>query len=96
MVSSYQAIILLQYNSDSDSLSYEELKANTHLSDDILKPQLAFLVKQKILTQEDEQYDLNLDYKSKKVCSIAAISCSCDGCPCLLADPCSTEHASQV
>ena len=70
MVSSYQATILLQFNAGSDSLSYEDMKTGTGLADDILKPQLAFLVKQKILTQEDDQYDINLDFKSKKVFSI--------------------------
>lgn len=67
MVSSYQATILLQFNGDSDSLSYDEMKASTQLADDILKPQLAFLVKQKILTQDEDQYDLNLKFTSKKV-----------------------------
>lgn len=66
--SSYQATILLQYNGGSDSLSFEDLQAGTQISEDVLKPQLALLVKQKILTQDDDTYDLNLDYKSKKVC----------------------------
>ena len=66
-VSSYQATILLQYNAGSDSLSYEDIVSGTGLNEETLKPQLALLVKQKVLTQEGEQYDLNLDYKSKKV-----------------------------
>jgi len=65
--SSYQAAILLQYNGDSDSLSFEDIQAATQISEDVLKPQLALLVKLKILTQEDDTYDLNLDYKSKKI-----------------------------
>lgn len=71
MVSSYQACILLQFNGGSDSLSYQELQTGTSLNDETLKAQLAQLVKQKVLTQEDDQYDLNLKFQSKKVCAVA-------------------------
>lgn len=67
MVGSYQAAILLQYNAGSDSLSYEEIKAGTSISDDQLKAQLDTLVKLKVLTKEDDQYDLNLNFKSKSI-----------------------------
>lgn len=64
---SYQAAILLQYNAGSDSLSFEELKAGTGISEDQLKAQLDMLVKLKVLTSEDDQYDLNLSFKSKSI-----------------------------
>lgn len=66
MVSSYQACILLQFNGGSDSLSYQELQTGTSLNDETLKGQLAQLVKAKVLTLEDDQYDLNLKFTSKK------------------------------
>lgn len=67
MVNSYQAAILLQYNAGSDSLSFEELKAGTSISDDQLRAQLDTMVKLKVLTKDDEQYDLNLSFKSKTI-----------------------------
>jgi cullin 1 len=61
MVSSYQGAILLQFNVGGDSLTYSELSKGTGLDDATLKPTLALLVKQKVLTQEDDDtYDLNL------------------------------------
>ncbi|PLW07885.1 hypothetical protein PCANC_07910 [Puccinia coronata f. sp. avenae] len=68
MVSSYQGAILLQFNVGGDSLTYSELSKGTGLDDATLKPTLALLVKQKVLTQEDDDtYDLNLEFKSKKI-----------------------------
>ncbi|MBW0485937.1 hypothetical protein O181_025652 [Austropuccinia psidii MF-1] len=67
MVSSYQGAILLQFNVAGDSLSYGEISKGTGLDDGTLKPTLALLVKQKVLTQDDDSYDLNLDFKSKKI-----------------------------
>lgn len=67
MVNSYQACILLQYNAGSDSLSIEDLKAGTGISDDQLKAQLDTMVKLKVLTKDDDQYDLNLGFKSKTI-----------------------------
>jgi cullin 1 len=70
MTSTYQAAVLLQFNSGGDSISYDDLKAGTKLDDDTLKPILAHFVKAKVLTHADGVYDLNLNFKSKKVCVV--------------------------
>ncbi|KAG0145520.1 hypothetical protein CROQUDRAFT_658586 [Cronartium quercuum f. sp. fusiforme G11] len=67
MVSSYQGAILLQFNVGGDSLSFSEIEKSTGLDEPTLKSNLALLVKQKVLTQDDDTYDLNLDFKSKKI-----------------------------
>ncbi|KAI0786858.1 Cullin-domain-containing protein [Abortiporus biennis] len=67
MTSSWQMAVLLQYN-DNDTLSLDELVTATNISKDILKQVLATLVKAKILINEEtDQYDLNPNYKSKKI-----------------------------
>ncbi|KAJ3326114.1 hypothetical protein HDU76_013004 [Blyttiomyces sp. JEL0837] len=72
-VSTYQMGILLQFNS-SLSFSWEDLLTSTALSPEILGAQLTFLVKSKVLLVQNgsfgaagSRYDLNLDFKSKKV-----------------------------
>ncbi|CAH7668213.1 Cullin 1 [Phakopsora pachyrhizi] len=67
LVSSYQGAILLQFNVGGDSLSFSDIQKGTSLDDSTLKPTLALLVKQKVLIQEDDTYDLNLEFKSKKI-----------------------------
>ncbi|GJJ68520.1 cullin 1 [Entomortierella parvispora] len=72
--STYQMGILLQYNNGL-SYTFEELKAQTNLNTDILAGALGILVKAKVLMLEngtnvgDEgtRYDLNLEFKSKKI-----------------------------
>ncbi|KAG9308801.1 Cullin-domain-containing protein [Chiua virens] len=67
MTSSYQMAVLLQYN-DHDTLSLEELWAATAISKDNLVEVLSFLVKVKILVNKEmDQYDLNPNFKSKKI-----------------------------
>ncbi|KAI9061348.1 Cullin-domain-containing protein [Trametes sanguinea] len=67
MTSSWQMAVLLQYN-NNDTLSLEEIFNATAISKDILKQVLAVLVKAKILINEEtEQYDLNPNFKSKKI-----------------------------
>ncbi|RDB19810.1 Cullin-1 [Hypsizygus marmoreus] len=67
MTSSYQMAVLLQYNRN-DTLSLDELVAATSISKDILLQVLALLVKAKILINEEkEQYDLNPNFRSKKI-----------------------------
>ncbi|TBU61877.1 Cullin-domain-containing protein [Dichomitus squalens] len=67
MTSSWQMAVLLQYN-NNDTLSLDELINATAISKDILKQVLAVLVKAKILINEEtEQYDLNPNFKSKKI-----------------------------
>ncbi|KII86882.1 hypothetical protein PLICRDRAFT_55777 [Plicaturopsis crispa FD-325 SS-3] len=67
MTSSYQMAVLLQYNKN-DTLTLDELVAATAISKDILSQVLALLVKAKILINEEtEQYDLNPNFKSKKI-----------------------------
>lgn len=59
MTSAYQMAILVQFN-ENDSLTYRDIQTATRISETILKPQLALLVKAKVLLQEDDTYDLNL------------------------------------
>ncbi|WVF68727.1 hypothetical protein IAT40_003499 [Kwoniella sp. CBS 6097] len=66
MTSSYQMAILTQFN-ENDTLTYREILTGTKISENILKPQLTLLVKAKVLLQEGENYDLNLNFKSKKI-----------------------------
>lgn len=58
--------ILTQFNV-SDTLSYKDIEAGTKLSPTVLKPQLGLLVKLKILLNTDEEYSLNMGFKSKKI-----------------------------
>jgi cullin 1 len=59
MTSSYQMAVLTQFN-EAQTLSLEELKAATQISEDLLKQVLASLVKPKVLINEEtDQYDLN-------------------------------------
>lgn len=69
VVSTYQACVLLQFNSSgSDALSYSDLETGTGLNADTLKPVLALLVKQRVLELKDgDTYELNLGFKSKKI-----------------------------
>ncbi|KAG8904450.1 hypothetical protein FRB99_001710 [Tulasnella sp. 403] len=65
--SSYQMAVLVQYN-DADTLSLDELLEATGISKEILVQVLGVLVKAKILiNEEQDQYDLNPNYKSKKI-----------------------------
>ncbi|KAI0769864.1 Cullin-domain-containing protein [Fomes fomentarius] len=67
MTSSWQMAVLLQYN-NNDTLSLDELVSATAISKDILKQVLAVLLKAKILVNEEtDQYDLNPNFKSKKI-----------------------------
>ncbi|WWC71074.1 uncharacterized protein I206_105027 [Kwoniella pini CBS 10737] len=66
MTSSYQMAILTQFN-ENDSLTYNNILNGTKISEQILKPQLALLVKAKVLLQDGDNYDLNLNFKSKKI-----------------------------
>ncbi|GHJ86386.1 hypothetical protein NliqN6_2788 [Naganishia liquefaciens] len=66
MASSYQTAVLLQFN-DTHSLSYAELSEATNLADAQLKPVLNLLVKAKLLLVDGDQYDLNTNFKSKKI-----------------------------
>lgn len=67
MTSSYQMAVLVQYN-ENDTLSLEELVTATGIPKELLTQVLAVLVKAKILINEEaEQYDLNPNFKSKKI-----------------------------
>ncbi|KAI0755249.1 Cullin-domain-containing protein [Daedaleopsis nitida] len=67
MTSSWQMAVLLQYN-NNDTLSLDELSTATAISKDILKQVLAAPVKAKILINDEaDQYDLNPNFKSKKI-----------------------------
>ncbi|BEI85603.1 hypothetical protein CcaverHIS002_0510040 [Cutaneotrichosporon cavernicola] len=66
MTSAYQMAILTQFN-ENDSLSYKELADGTKIDDKILRPQLNLLVKAKVLLNDGDTYDLNLNFRSKKI-----------------------------
>jgi len=72
MTSTYQAAVLLQFNTGGDHISYEDLQSGTKLNDETLKGVLGLLTKQRVLTESKGDdgkpaYELNLDFKSKKV-----------------------------
>ncbi|KAL8280394.1 hypothetical protein RQP46_007042 [Phenoliferia psychrophenolica] len=66
VTSNYQAVVLLQFNS-SDSLSYEDIETGSGINAETLKPLLAQFCKQRVLDKKDDQYELNLGFKSKKI-----------------------------
>jgi cullin 1 len=72
-VSVYQMAILLQYNQGT-SYEWEELVGVTGLTPEVLVGQLGNLVKAKVLLvtqgslgKPKSRYDLNMDFKSKKI-----------------------------
>ena len=67
ITSSHQMAVLIQYNTN-DTMSLDELIAATGITKDLLSQILAILVKAKVLINEEtDQYDLNPNFKSKKV-----------------------------
>ncbi|KAK4705022.1 cullin 1, partial [Phenoliferia sp. Uapishka_3] len=58
--------VLLQFNS-SDSLSYSDIETGSGINAEVLKPLLAQFCKQRVLELKDDNYDLNLGFKSKKI-----------------------------
>ena len=92
MTSSYQMAVLTQFN-EADTLSLEELKAATQISEDLLKQVLASLVKPKVLINEEtDQYDLN---PSECIITFRRRQLTC---PCRLQsqeDPYSAQHPTQ-
>lgn len=66
MTSAYQMAILTQFN-ENDTLSFKDIQTGTQFTEAFLKPQLQLLVKAKVLLQDEDTYDLNLNFKSKKV-----------------------------
>jgi cullin 1 len=59
MVSNFQLAILTQFN-ENDGQTYRDIAQGTQLNETTLKPQLALLVKAKVLLQNGDDYDLNL------------------------------------
>lgn len=66
MTSAYQMAILTQFN-ENDSLSYQDIADGTKVDDKILRPQMTLLVKSKVLLLDGDTYDLNMNFKSKKI-----------------------------
>ena len=67
MTSSHQMSVLIQYNTNY-TLSLEELITATGITKDLLSQVLTVLVKAEVLINDkSDQYDLNLNFKSKKV-----------------------------
>ncbi|GAA5973888.1 hypothetical protein JCM11641_001202 [Rhodosporidiobolus odoratus] len=66
VTSTYQAVILLQFNS-SDALSFSDLETGTGMNEETLKPQLGLFVKLRVLELKEGMYELNLGFKSKKI-----------------------------
>lgn len=60
VTSSFQACVLLQFNSGGDSLSYSDIEVGTGMSAETLKPVLQLLLKQRVIELKDENYELNL------------------------------------
>jgi hypothetical protein len=60
VTSTYQSVILLQFNSSGDSLSYADLSIGTGMNDEQLKGNLGLLCKQRVIDLKDEMYELNL------------------------------------
>ena len=71
-VSMYQMGVLLQFN-NATSYSFVELEQSTQIAPEVLKQILAILLKARVLLSDTEEpdiasrFDLNLDFKSKKV-----------------------------
>ena len=73
-VSTYQMAIMLLFN-DAETVTYEEMQRATALTDEVLSPSVAILVKAKVVLQTPEDgkpevgtsYTLNYNFKSKKV-----------------------------
>lgn len=65
-VYTYTMGILLHYN-NTTSASLDELRSATGLSDDVLQGQLMNLCKAKVLEESNGRYDLNFNFKSKKI-----------------------------
>jgi cullin 1 len=66
-VSTYQMGILLPYNS-ATSITFDDLLKITGMTPEALQPQLALLCKAKVIIEQGEKiYDLNMDFKSKKI-----------------------------
>ncbi|KAL7899523.1 Cullin [Trichoderma sp. SZMC 28014] len=72
-VSIYQMSILLLFN-DKDTITYDEIIANTALSSEVLDQALAVILKAKVLLVEGgdkpgpgKAFRLNYDFKSKKI-----------------------------
>lgn len=60
VTSTYQTVVLLQFNSSGDSLSYADLSVGTGINDDMLKGVLGLLCKQRVIDLKDGMYELNL------------------------------------
>lgn len=60
VTSTYQTVVLLQFNSSGDSLSYADLSVGTGINDDMLKGVLGLLCKQRVIDLKDDMYELNL------------------------------------
>ncbi|KAH0582065.1 hypothetical protein H2248_011721 [Termitomyces sp. 'cryptogamus'] len=66
MTNSYQMAVLLQYNKN-DTMSFDELWTATSISKDVLSQVLTSLVKaETLITEENDHYDLNRNFKSQK------------------------------
>lgn len=57
--SSYQMAILTQFNVN-DSLTFKDIQEGTRIAEGYLKPQMALLVKAKVLLQDGDTYELNM------------------------------------
>lgn len=62
----------MQYNGETDALELSHLQAATGIEAEALQAQLDLLVKLGVLTFSDDEYALNLNFKSKKVRCIAS------------------------
>jgi cullin 1 len=66
MCSTYQLAVLMLFN-EEESLHFGDIEARTKMAPDVLKSVMNILVKSKILLADGDTYDINYNFKSKKV-----------------------------
>jgi len=66
MTSTYQMAVLMLFN-EEESLTFAEIEARTKMAPDMLKMVMMLLVKSKVLLVDGDTYDINYNFKSKKV-----------------------------
>ena len=77
MTSSFQMAVLVLYN-EHDSLTFDDIHANTGIPKDLLKQVLAILTKAKVLLQDSEDDPLDLNPGKSLIKSFASyLRCLC-------------------
>jgi cullin 1 len=66
MTSTYQMAVLMLFN-EEESLTFQDIAARTKMAPDMLKSVMSILTKSKVLLVDGDTYDINYNFKSKKV-----------------------------